>query len=112
MWWRVCAVWRNKVVYGVGPLLIMLIFGTCRAHAVALPLPKRPTYQSDIPSPAFGVKALSGVHQCVAPCREPEMLLGDGFFVNACAALSLVVNVLATVLIGCKAWYVMPASRV
>ncbi|KAM5539185.1 hypothetical protein V8D89_007058 [Ganoderma adspersum] len=79
VWWRVCAVWRNWVVYCVGPFLIILIFG-------------------------FGVKALSGVHECVDPCRQPQMLLQDGFFVNACAVLSLALNILATSLIGYKAW--------
>ncbi|PIL26784.1 hypothetical protein GSI_11120 [Ganoderma sinense ZZ0214-1] len=79
VWWRVCAVWKNRVVYTVGPLLIVLIFG-------------------------FGVKALSGVHACVDPCKQPQLLLQDGFFVNACAALSLALNLLATALIGYKAW--------
>ncbi|KAM5539188.1 hypothetical protein V8D89_007061 [Ganoderma adspersum] len=79
VWWRVCAVWRNRPMYCLGPLLIALIFG-------------------------FGVKALDGVHACVDPCRQPQMLLQDGFFVNACAVLSLALNILATGLIGYKAW--------
>ncbi|KAI1789897.1 hypothetical protein LXA43DRAFT_545702 [Ganoderma leucocontextum] len=79
VWWRACAVWRNRTVYCIGPLLIALIF-------------------------AFGVKALSSVHQCVSPCKQPQMLLADGFFVNACAVLSLALNMTATALIGYKAW--------
>ena len=55
----------------------------------------------------FGVKALDGVHECVDPCRQPQMLLQDGFFVNACAVLSLALNILATGLIGYKAWCVL-----
>ena len=35
------------------------------------------------------------------------MLLQDGFFVNACAALSLSINILATALMGYKAWCVI-----
>ncbi|KAM5539183.1 hypothetical protein V8D89_007056 [Ganoderma adspersum] len=79
VWWRVCVVWKNRVVYCVGPVLIVLVLG-------------------------FGVKTMSGIHQCIDPCRQPQMLLQDGLFLHACAVLSLVVNILATALIGYKAW--------
>ncbi|TBU33820.1 hypothetical protein BD309DRAFT_55444 [Dichomitus squalens] len=79
VWWRACVLWKNRVVYCVGPLLIMLVF-------------------------AFGVKALSGVETCTSPCRQPEMLLPNGAFTDVCAILSLAVNAIATILIGHKAW--------
>ena len=47
-----------------------------------------------------------GIHLCVHPCRQPQMLLQDGFFWHACAVLTAIVNVLATTLIGYKAWCV------
>ena len=28
VWWRVCVVWKNRIVYCLGPLLIALTIGT------------------------------------------------------------------------------------
>ena len=58
--------------------------------------------------PAFGLRAMFGIHACVDPCRQPQMLLQDGFFWHACAVLTVLVNILATTLIGYKAWCVTP----
>ncbi|KAM5539166.1 hypothetical protein V8D89_007039 [Ganoderma adspersum] len=80
VWWRVCAVWpRNRAVCCLGPLLIVLVF-------------------------AFGVKTLCGEQRCLDPPQVPQALFGDNAFADACAVLSLAVNVLATALIGYKAW--------
>ena len=105
VWWRVCAVWRNRLVYYLGPLTIILIFGTSRVGPFVAPNPSHNIRISRCVL-GFGVKAPDGVHECVDPCRQPQMLLQDGFFVNACAVLSLALNILATGLIGYKAWYV------
>ena len=53
---------------------------------------------------AFGVASLAGVRHCSEACRQPVMLLPNNVFTKVCALLSLAVNVLATGLIGCKAW--------
>ncbi|PIL23085.1 hypothetical protein GSI_14393 [Ganoderma sinense ZZ0214-1] len=79
VWWRVCVVWRHWVVYYTGPLLIVV---TC----------------------ALGLKDLLDVHHCVHSCRQPQMLLPAGVFAITCASLSFGINILATGLIGYKAW--------
>ena len=53
---------------------------------------------------AFGVKGLCHMQQCLDPPQQPQSLFRVGFFTDACAALSLAVNILATTLIGYKAW--------
>ena len=90
-------------MYCLGPLIIILIFGTSRAPIRSAEPVSRDT---DMPLQGFGVKALDGVHECVDPCRQPQMLLQDGFFWHACAVLTALVNILATTLIGYKAWCV------
>ena len=57
-------------------------------------------------SSAFGMKGLCHVQECLEPPYQPQSLLGVGFFANASAALSLAVNVHATMLRGYKAWCV------
>ncbi|KAM5543429.1 hypothetical protein V8D89_002680 [Ganoderma adspersum] len=79
VWWRVCVVWRHRVVTWAGPLLILL---TC----------------------ALGLRDLLDVHHCVHSCRQPQMLLPAGVFAITCASLSFGINVLATGLIGYKTW--------
>ncbi|KAM5542746.1 hypothetical protein V8D89_003707 [Ganoderma adspersum] len=79
VWWRVCAVWRNRVVYCIGPLLIALTI-------------------------AFGGKALWGVDHCLGSCRQPQFLLLPGVVTDISAGLSLMVNLIATGLIAYKAW--------
>ena len=101
MWWRACVVWRTRTVYCLGPLLIALTFGmSCPPVTMSILVSR------DGSPPAFGMKALWGVRDCVSPCRQPQMLLPDSFFVDACAVLSLAVNTIATALIGLKAWCV------
>ncbi|PIL30689.1 hypothetical protein GSI_07393 [Ganoderma sinense ZZ0214-1] len=79
VWWRVCVVWRNRMVYCLGPLLIMLTI-------------------------AFGAKTLFGAHHCLHSCRQPQFLFSPGIFADMCALLSLAVNLIATILIGYKGW--------
>ncbi|KAM5542766.1 hypothetical protein V8D89_003727 [Ganoderma adspersum] len=79
VWWRVCAVWRNRVVYCMGPLLIALTI-------------------------AFAGKALWGVDHCLGSCRQPQFLFTAGVFAGTSATLSLLVNLVATGLIAYKAW--------
>ena len=57
-------------------------------------------------SSAFGVKGLCHGQECLEPPQQPQSLLHVGFFTNASAALSLTINILATTLIGYKAWCV------
>ena len=71
-----------------------------RAHWVAVAV------YNDTLFTAFGLRAMFGIHVCAHPCRQPQMLLQDGFFWHACAVLTAIVNILATTLIGYKAWCV------
>ena len=58
-------------------------------------------------SSALGVQTICGKQQCLHPPDQPQTLLHD----KACVALSFVLNVLATTLIGYKAWSVnLPPS--
>ncbi|KAM5542767.1 hypothetical protein V8D89_003728 [Ganoderma adspersum] len=79
VWWRVCVVWRNRIVYCLGPLLIVLTI-------------------------AFGAKTLLDVHHCAHSCRQPQFLFEPGVFADMCAILSLAINLIATGLIGYKGW--------
>ena len=104
VWWRVCAVWRNRPVYCLRPLLIVLIFGMSRVPICSTEDISQYTDMSL--HTRVRSESADGVPECVDPCRQPQMLLQDGFFVNACAVLSLALNILATGLIGYKAWCV------
>ena len=105
VWWRVCAVWQNRVVNCVGPILIVLATGTSKSRALGGRSGIEVTLRNTLLI-AFGLRAMFGIHVCVHPCRQPQMLLQDGFFWHACAVLTAIVNVLATTLIGYKAWCV------
>ena len=50
------------------------------------------------------MKTLCGEQHCLDAPQVPQALFGDNSFADACAVLSLAVNVLATALIGYKAW--------
>ena len=50
------------------------------------------------------MQTICGKQQCLHPPDQPQTLLHD----KACVALSFVLNVLATTLIGYKAWSVTP----
>ncbi|TBU34327.1 hypothetical protein BD311DRAFT_747542 [Dichomitus squalens] len=83
VWWRACAVWRNRLVYYGGALLIALTVG-------------------------FGIVAIAlGDHECPChecPCLFPNYLFQDGAFSKVSAVLSLSTNIFATALIAYKAW--------
>ncbi|KAI1795529.1 hypothetical protein LXA43DRAFT_724729 [Ganoderma leucocontextum] len=83
VWWRACAVWRSRLVCHIGVLLVALTFG-------------------------FGIASIVlGDHECPChrcPCLFPDYLFQVGTFSEISAVLSLGTNVLATCLIGFKAW--------
>ncbi|KAM5533212.1 hypothetical protein V8D89_013168 [Ganoderma adspersum] len=83
VWWRACAVWRSRFVCYLGVVLVSLTLG-------------------------FGIAAIVlGDHDCPChqcPCLFPNYLFRPGAVAEISAVLSLGTNVLATTLIGVKAW--------
>ncbi|PIL36019.1 hypothetical protein GSI_01679 [Ganoderma sinense ZZ0214-1] len=83
VWWRACAVWRSRFVCYLGVVLVSLTLG-------------------------FGIAAIVlGDHNCpcrTCPCLFPDYLFRPGAIAEISAVLSLGTNVLATILIGVKAW--------
>ncbi|TBU25785.1 hypothetical protein BD311DRAFT_763857 [Dichomitus squalens] len=77
VWWRACVVWRNRIVYIVGPLLLTLtlVIGVLEVH-----------------------KSETG------PSLHLQILIGVDGFADAFVVLTMSVNILATSLIAYKAW--------
>lgn len=92
-------------MYCIGPLLIVITSGMHPMLGTRLRNTKATSKHIPLIL-ALGLKDLLGVHHCTRSCRQPQMLLPAGFFADACASLSLGVNLLATALIGYKTWCV------
>ena len=104
VWWRACVIWRNKVVYVIGPLLISLTVGTYPRPTGANPCSSRLSLSADVPV-ALG---FVGYHEPqIVPTTTIQLLDIKNTFLEACAILSLVTNALATFLIAYKAWCVL-----
>ena len=104
MWWRACAVWRNRVMYYSGALLIALMTG---AGPIVHLLYTAGNGLMILIS-VFGAVAIAlGDHECPChqcPCLFPNYLFQDGTFSKISAVLSLATTILATALIAYQAW--------
>lgn len=77
VWWRVCVIWRNKAVYCIGLLLVILtlVLGSIGYHELR-----------------------------IVPTTGVALLATNNAFIKATTIVSLATNALATVLIAYKAW--------
>ncbi|KAI1786947.1 hypothetical protein LXA43DRAFT_1168263, partial [Ganoderma leucocontextum] len=82
VWWRACVLWRNQLMCWLGPLLL--------AAALALELVGASIQAKSSPPDENGLPHIIGAHPYAAMT----------------AGLSLAINLLATSLIGIKAWSV------
>lgn len=107
MWWRACAVWRSRFVCYLGVVLVSLTLGASNRR---IPSKHGMLMLFDV---GFGIAAIVlGDHECPChqcPCLFPNYLFRPGAVAEISAVLSLGTNVLATTLIGIKAWYVFPS---
>ncbi|KAI0787290.1 hypothetical protein C8Q74DRAFT_595457 [Fomes fomentarius] len=85
VWWRALVIWQwNRVVCGIGMVLVLATFGMLTYTAFLLTVSKSPSWKYDV------------LH-----VTEPREYLGVTF---AASCLSLCTNIIATSLIAYKAW--------
>ena len=97
VWWRACVIWRNRVVYCIGPILVSLTVGK---PPLALHLPSvRPQYNTPIVFGSIGYRELK-----IMPTTRVTLLITNNAFVKAAGALSFSTNALATILTAYKMW--------
>ena len=99
VWWRVCVIWRNKVVYYIGPILVSLTVGK---HQVLVLSYGRPS--SDTRT-VFGI--IGYREPKIAQSTRVTLLITNNAFVKAAAAVSFSTNALATALTAYKMWCVL-----
>ena len=96
VWWRACVIWRSKIIYCIGPIIITITLSLCFTQclcSVADTLPHTPV--------------LGTVGACTNPTEDVDdimvMFNSRNPLVIAATVLSLTTNVSATFLIAYKA---------
>ena len=105
MWWRACVIWRNKIVYCVGLLLVTFTLGML--YSGSFPTLFRGSVSSASQADSPNVLVIVGYRSTqVIPTTAIAILATDNIYIKAAGTVSLTTNALATALIAFKAWYV------
>ena len=99
VWWRACVIWRKRVIYYIGLLLVTCTLGWSRPSIISC----LPNHLSDSPN----VTGILGFHR-PGVVRTTGLALLEVYnpYLAVFAILSLATNVSATSLIAYKAWCV------